>query len=191
MLILFNGLYLIVFADTVEISSPPSPAVDAVSDAPSSESVDSSASSTDIGDADLSMEDKRRVSLIWSLLTNKSTTGVVADVIAEDSAKQIEELEGQLVKKEEEVNRLRDEGLSLVRQNKNLEMENASVRSQCGALKQENAALTRQYTNVKLTKDKEAGIITDSFAIPVKDILMFGKTLGSGDHASTLSYHLM
>lgn len=169
---------LCLFLETVDSCNAPCPVVDTISDAPSSESGDSS--STDTGEAELSSDEQRRVSLIWSLLTRESP----AQVLSDDSAKRLGELESCLAKKEDDLNSLRDESSALSRQLKNLEMENMTMRSQCGTLKQENAALTRQYTNVKTTKEKEAGFVTDSFSIQPQDILMFGKTLGTGCHAS-------
>jgi phage shock protein A len=128
----------------------------------------------------LSLEQQQRVSLIWSLLTCEAP----AKILADDANKRIDELERCLAQKEEELNSLRDESVALTQQVKKLEMENTAVRSQCGTLKQENAALIRQYSNVKMSRDRDPGVMVDSFAIKPQDILMFGKTLGSGSHAS-------
>ena len=175
-LILIIGIFLLVASE--DTSTPPASPTGA-SEAPStSESGDTS--STDTGEAELSLEQQHRVSLIWSLLTCESP----AEVLSDDATKRLDELERCLAQKEEELNFLRDESSALTQQVKNLEIENTAVRSHCGTLKQENAALIRQYSNVKMTKDKEPEVMTNSFAIMPQDILMFGKTLGSGNHAS-------
>ena len=119
------------------------------------------------------------MSVIWNLLTNDDASA--RDVVDERYAEKIRALEAEVGQLIGDVGELSSAKEQLDHQIRNLEAENAAVRSQCAALKQENMSLTKQYGQLRTAKedvDKKAEVMVKTMDMNSDDFEFNGDFSG-------------